>query len=389
VYRLFVSLCLIHTASIVTVERDKIMRVINILVVVVLVAIGAVLLGAAFFYPVYREVGGVNELTFTRTGGFAGLDERLHVRENGTADYISNRFGNTTLQIDKADVSDLLNKTDFFTTDKVYNAVSGAADYFIYGLTVQKGFNVTTIQWVDQGATNETLPPQLLEIQNQIENIIQRARNTSAAQPSAAQQQATEIAKEFIVQAPTFKFDGINETLSIIDTVVLESYPEQYVTTLTFDSRHAGYGDRTGQVLAQVITPHTARTTVVNNSVTSATLDSKWDELNQKPLKQTIIILEPKQALNLAMTYIKENHPDAAEFINDNMTWNATRTTPEGIVGHETYAYESGNWKATMEWNVVAPEYLTYKITAQHTSGITWTGEVHEDQVTETSYKTS
>lgn len=362
------------------------MRAISILATVAIVAVGAVLLIAAFLYPVYRQVGGVNELTFTRTGGFIGLNENLHIKEDGTAEYTSDKFGNATTHLDKTEVSDLFNKTSFFTADKTYNPIPGAADYFIYGLDVQRGFNVTTIQWVDSGAANETLPPQLLDIQSQIESIILKARNITTT-PGTAEQQAINIAKDFIIHAPTFKFDGMNETLRVIDTKIRESFPEQYVTTLTFDSRFAGYGNRTGQVLAQVITPHTAVVTVVNNTVTSAIIDGKWDELRQKPVNQPVV-LEPEQALNLAMIYIKEKHPDAAKFIS-NITWNATRTTPGGLLGHETYVYKGGNWKATMEWNVVAPEYLTYKITAQHTSGIIWTGEVHGDQTTETSYKTS
>ena len=364
------------------------MRTIGILATAAIVAAGAILLIAAFLYPVDRQVGGVNELTFTRTGGFIGLNEKLHIKENGTAEYTSDKFGNTTIHLDKTEVADLLNRTSFFTADKTYNPIPGAADYFIYGLDVQRGFNVTTIQWVDSGAANETLPPQLLDIQSQIENIILRARNiTTTPGATEQQQQAADISKDFIIHAPTFKFDGMNETLRVIDTKILESFPEQYVTTLTFDSRFAGYGNRTGQVLAQVITPHTAVVTVVNNTVTSAIIDGKWDELKQKPVNQPIV-LEPEQALNLAMTYIKEKYPDAAKLINGSSTWNATRTTPGGLLGHETYIYEGGNWKATMEWSIVAPEYLTYKITAQHTSGITWTGEVHGDQVTETSYKT-
>ncbi len=363
---------------------DKIMRIISILAIVAIVAAGAVLLGVAFLYPVYRQVGGVNELTFTRTGGFIGLNEKLHIKEDGTAEYTSDKFGNATTHLDKTEVADLFNRTSFFTADKTYNPIPGAADYFIYGLDVQRGFNVTTIQWVDSGAANETLPPQILDIQSQIENIILRARNITKTPTTAEQQQAANTSKDFIIHAPTFKFDGMNETLHVIDTKILESFPEQYVTTITFDSRFAGYGNRTGQVLAQVITPHTAVVTVVNNTVTSAIIDGKWDELRQKSVNQSVV-LEPEQALNLAMTYIKEKHPDAAKFIS-NITWNATRTTPGGLLGHETYVYEGGNWKATMEWSIVAPEYLTYKIAAKHASGIIWTGEVRGDQVAETSY---
>jgi hypothetical protein len=93
-----------------------------------------------------------------------------------------------------------------------------------------------------------------------------------------------EAAKDFIVNAPTFKFDGIPESLNVTSAIVLESYPPQYITTITFESRHAGYGDRSGRVLAQVITKHIATVRVVEGNVISAVLDNQWDEINQKNL---------------------------------------------------------------------------------------------------------
>ncbi len=58
--------------------------------------------------------------------------------------------------------------------------------------------------------------------------------------------------------------------------------PSCWEFTFEFDSRHAGYGDRTGQVLAQVITPHRAVVTVEEGEVTSAVMDGKWDMLRQE-----------------------------------------------------------------------------------------------------------
>ncbi len=54
------------------------------------------------------------------------------------------------------------------------------------------------------------------------------------------------------------------------------------MVVIEFDSRHAGYGDRTGQMLAQVITRHRAEIRVVSDNVVSAILDGQWDEITQK-----------------------------------------------------------------------------------------------------------
>jgi len=53
---------------------------------------------------------------------------------------------------------------------------------------------------------------------------------------------AIDVAVHFLKNSPTYKFDGISETLQVIDTKILESFPVQYIITIAFDSSHAGYG---------------------------------------------------------------------------------------------------------------------------------------------------
>jgi len=92
---------------------------------------------------------------------------------------------------------------------------------------------------------------------------------------------AQQIAENFVRNSPTFVFDGIVDSLELMETL----YPDienawQFV--FRFDSRHAGYGDRTGQMLAQVITPHETAIMVESGKVKSAFIDEKWDMINQK-----------------------------------------------------------------------------------------------------------
>ena len=54
--------------------------------------------------------------------------------------------------------------------------------------------------------------------------------------------------------------------------------------TSEFESRHAGYGKRTGQMLAQVITPHQASIAVEQLEMQSAVMDDEWDMIKQKML---------------------------------------------------------------------------------------------------------
>ena len=100
--------------------------------------------------------------------------------------------------------------------------------------------------------------------------------------------EAIDVAQGFLAKAPTFAFDGIKDSVGSIPPIqVLKSYPPQYVLQFGFDSSHAGYGDRTGQVLAQVITPHVIEITVSDKKVTSAVIDKSWDELHQVSITQS------------------------------------------------------------------------------------------------------
>jgi hypothetical protein len=92
---------------------------------------------------------------------------------------------------------------------------------------------------------------------------------------------ALSVAEWFVRSSPTFSFDGIEETLHLEITEIRESFPEQFVIKADFDSRHGGYGDRTDQIVTQVITPHQMDLVVINGKVISAVIDAKWDELNQ------------------------------------------------------------------------------------------------------------
>lgn len=91
-----------------------------------------------------------------------------------------------------------------------------------------------------------------------------------------------EIAKEFVKNSPTYVFDGFD--LKSMETLYPEitGHPNLYTFLFEFESRHGGYGDRTGQQLLEVITPHEAHVTVENGEVIKAVLDSKWDMIDQE-----------------------------------------------------------------------------------------------------------
>lgn len=103
----------------------------------------------------------------------------------------------------------------------------------------------------------------------------------SGAQDDFSESDARQKAELFVKNSQTFTYDGINQTLELTETL----YPDientwQFV--FQFESRHAGYGDRDGQILLQVITPHEVIITVQDGEIISALMDGAWDMTNQE-----------------------------------------------------------------------------------------------------------
>ncbi len=92
------------------------------------------------------------------------------------------------------------------------------------------------------------------------------------------------LARKFVENSPTYRFDGYGITHK--ETVQMRC-PYCWRFVFGFTSSHAGYGNRTGKMLAQVITPHSAEISVFRGRVTSAILDGKWDMIKQKFLAGT------------------------------------------------------------------------------------------------------
>jgi hypothetical protein len=95
--------------------------------------------------------------------------------------------------------------------------------------------------------------------------------------------EAKEIAEDFIKNSPTFKFDGVSKTIKITDVDALDC-EGCFMVTVTFTCAYTGFGDRSGLFLVSRLTSHTARVQVEKGKVTQATIDGIWDEINQKSI---------------------------------------------------------------------------------------------------------
>lgn len=103
----------------------------------------------------------------------------------------------------------------------------------------------------------------------------------SGDQNILTEEEARQKAEQFIKDCPTFLYDGIENSLTLSETL----YPDienAWTFTFEFECRHAGYGDRDGQMLLQVITPHEAMITIEQGEVKTALLDGQWDMKTQQ-----------------------------------------------------------------------------------------------------------
>ena len=257
----------------------------NVFLAIIAVVIAVSIISSAFYFVSSNNSQEVTSITWHRTGGFIGLSEQLSIQPDGLASYTSNHFGDGVLLLGEDEIESflaLMINANFYTLESTYPAKTNVADYFNYMLTMQTGSDSKTVEWVDDWASEKVIPAELGEIQLYIETVIERIHQNIDLSEDA-DKRAIRIAQDFIIQAPTFKYDGVPDTLAVTDTMILESFPVQYVVTITFECLHAGYGDRAGETLAQVITPHIATVKVVNDNVISVILDGQWDELNQQP----------------------------------------------------------------------------------------------------------
>ncbi|MBA7683966.1 hypothetical protein ES703_92354 [subsurface metagenome] len=112
----------------------------------------------------------------------------------------------------------------------------------------------------------------------------QNQNDQNQAPGAVSKEESQEIAAEFLRNSPTFRFDGMENTLKLVRSEVGEK-PYNWVFHYEFQSRHAGYGDRTGLILAQVIIDHRAEIVVEQGEVIYAVLDGRWDMLRQRMIE--------------------------------------------------------------------------------------------------------
>lgn len=98
--------------------------------------------------------------------------------------------------------------------------------------------------------------------------------------------ESREVAINWIINhSPTYTYDGSDLVLVSEEEVLPQ---ELHLFTFSFTSSTAGYGNRSDQVRAQVITPHTIEIMVEDKQVISAVTDGTYDELEAKIVEEEV-----------------------------------------------------------------------------------------------------
>jgi hypothetical protein len=246
-------------------------------------------------------------IKFKSYGGFimpAYAIQELVVTKDRATFTISSADGNITERFDKA-----LTNEQFNAIVKVFfdNNFDTSGDRYDEGQNYVTDVGFTDITFTANGKTktvttynfDQYLPAGLVRIREKL-------RETIAFTRTLDESRIKELAEDWIKGAPTYKYDGSG--LEFVDSVQQESYPVRHVLTYKFTSSHAGYGNRSGMVTAQVITGHTVKITIVDGNVESAVIDEKWDEIGQFIIGSEIsLTYRPKQCEKTAWQVWEEN----------------------------------------------------------------------------------
>ena len=142
------------------------------------------------------------------------------------------------------------------------------------------------------------------------------AQSTVVIVPTTQEDQerydALGVAQRYVVTSSTFEFDGDINSFKTEYVGSTKSIPPQHIFKATFESSHEGYGNRHGQSVKQMITPHTMSILVSEGIVVSAVTDETWDEQKELFIQRPA---DPDFSMNVSDTYNYASFVDELEKI--------------------------------------------------------------------------
>jgi len=177
-----------------------------------------------------------------------------------------------------------------------------------------------------------------------------------------SEEEARQQAHDFITNSPTFTFDGMPETLELVDTLILRCVG-CYTFVYEFDCRHGGYGDRSGQMVTQAVTHHRAVIDFRRGELTGAVLDEVWD------MRVQMMIATEEQSLELAREYLENSPTFTFDGIGGSISYVETRDLLGFYSWSFVFEFDCGNAGYGDRSGQMVPTVITH-----HTAEIIVTG---------------
>jgi hypothetical protein len=130
------------------------------------------------------------------------------------------------------------------------------------------------------------------------------AVGVSCSSSTGSLEKSRDTARVFVTQEATYRFDGMAETLKLTATV---SIANGWKFTYEYTSSHGGYGNRTGQMVTEAITPHVAEVSIQNEAVTGAVMDGVWDMVKLQMIEK--IEIKPAPIEKVEVYFMKSKPP--------------------------------------------------------------------------------
>jgi hypothetical protein len=268
-------------------------------------------------------------------------------------DELTARYVKSIDQKTREELIALFNNNDFMELDELYEPEDGVpivADTGILEIQVMQG-DTTKVVKVDPYAS-QYMPDNLNEINDELIRLRQYVL-------APTEDELKEIASEWITEAPTYSYDGSD--LEFVDYNVSPENPAQSTLNYTFTSTHGGYGNRSEQIVTQVITEHSIEVMLYNRNVISATIDGVWDEVNQKMLEKTITMVSEEMNCNETPWHIW--------YAEGNINFFTEPTEEELMIAY--FGTEYNIEVSEMSWKITGNEKCQYTIKIKESAGET------------------
>ena len=236
-------------------------------------------------------------LELRKTGGVEGVNELLVAEPDGSGTFSRAFMKETAFNLSTAQVHQLraliIGNSFADVEPENFDPGQGVADYFAHSLSVTYLRNGQesgrkTVSWVDEWALEGKLPESLRQIQKGLDLLITEILESEVVD----ERKVATTAISLLRNSTTFQFDGIEESLTVSKVTRLVNEPPTqeffWVVEVAFVSAHPGHGNRSGMILAQVITEHGAVVSLDGlGNVITALCDREWDILGDKEVLRT------------------------------------------------------------------------------------------------------